>query len=174
MLSPIVSTREPVGVPRGAIAMTMMAQGARMGGERSLQFRLNANWEEIKGASATPTYMRKGRMNNNALQVSVGINVSDVRPKIDPERVVVAWVDRIGGKAIEVWSSQSGFGKMASATFSARDFAHCQAWFSTDGTDIIQVTFICDGSPSAAELAEVSEMVRSMNLGEAAPPKNCG
>jgi hypothetical protein len=110
--------------------------------------------------------MRKGRKNNNALQVCVLINTSDARPEIDPESVVLAWVKRIGGKVTEVSSSESGFGQAASATFSARDFAHCQAWFATDGADIIQATFICDGAPGADELREVSEMVRSMNLGE--------
>jgi hypothetical protein len=147
-----------------------------MDSARSLQFRLNPNWEEIKEISETPTYMRKGRTNNNALQVSVLINTSDKRPEIDPERVIVAWVKRIGGKAVEISpsDSESCFGKAASATFSARDFAYCQAWFSTDGADLIQATFICDGSPSADELSEVSEMVRTMNLGEAIPSKKSG
>jgi hypothetical protein len=108
-----------------------------MGGARSLQLRLNANWEEIKGVSkTTQTYMRKARTNNNALQVSVLINTSGVRPNIDPEKLVVAWVERIGGEVVEVSSSKSGLGKMASATFSARDFAHCQAWFATDGARV--------------------------------------
>jgi hypothetical protein len=141
---------------------------------RSLQFRLNPSWEEIEGISETPTYMRKGRTNNNALQVSVLINTSDICPEIDPERVIVAWVKRIGGKAVEISPSESCFGKAASATFSARDFAYCQAWFSTDGADLIQATFICDGSPSADELSEVSQMVRTMNLGEAIPLKKSG
>jgi hypothetical protein len=145
-----------------------------MGWVRSLQIRLHANWEEIKGASKTPTYMRKVRANNNAFQVSVAIRTSDVRAEIDPEKFVVAWVKRIGGQVVEVSSSESDFGKMASATFSARDFAHCQAWFSTDGADTIQATFICDRTPSADELAEVSEMVRSMSLGKSAPSKNRG
>jgi hypothetical protein len=146
--------------------------GAGMGGARSLQLQLNANWEEVMWVSKFPvymTYMRKGRTNNNALQVGVAINTSDVRPEINPEKFIVTWVEGIGGEVVKMSSSESGFGKMASATFSARDFAHCQAWFSTDGVDIIQATFICDGPLGADELTEVSEMVRSMNLGEAAP-----
>jgi hypothetical protein len=137
-----------------------------MSSARSLQLRPNANWEQIKGVSETATYMRKGRKNNNALQVSVLINTSDAQPEIDPERVVFAWVKRIGAKATEISSSESSFGKTASATFSAKDFAYCQVWFSTDGADTIQATFICDGPPGSDELMEVSEMVRSMNLGE--------
>jgi hypothetical protein len=125
----------------------------------------------MKGIPPTLTYMRKGRTNNNALQVSVLSNASDVRLDIDPERVIVAWVKRIGGEVVEVSSSELGLGKMASATFSARDFAHCQAWFSTDGADTIQATFICDGAPSVDELAEVSEIVHSMNFGETTPSK---
>jgi hypothetical protein len=149
----------------------MAVPGRGMGEARSLRLHLNPNWEEVKGVSNVPTYMRKGRTNNNALQVSFAITTSDARPEINPEKVIVAWVERIGGEVVEVSSSESSFGKMASATFSARDFAHCQAWFSTDGVNIIQATFICDGPPSADELAEVSEMVRSTNLGEAAPSK---
>jgi hypothetical protein len=145
-----------------------------MGRARSLQLQLNVNWEEIKGVSKTLTYMRKGRTNNNALQISSLSITSDVRPEIDPEEFIVAWVERIGGKVVEVLSSESGLGKMAFATFSARGFAHCQAWFSTDGADTIQATFICDAQPSTDELAEVSEIVRSMNLDEAAPSKKCG
>jgi hypothetical protein len=145
------------------------APGAGMGGARSLQLQLNANWEEVKEVSkfhVYMTYMRKRRTNNNALQVSVAINTSDVRPEINPEKVIVAWVECIGGEVVKVSSSESDFGKMATATFSAKDFAHCQAWFSTDGADVIQATFICDGPPGADELTEVLEMVRSMNLGE--------
>jgi hypothetical protein len=147
----------------------MAVPGPGMGEARSLRLHLNPNWEEVKGVSNVPTYMRKGRTNNNALQVSFAITTS--RPEINPEKFIIVWVEDIGGEVGEVSSSESSFGKMASATFSAGDFAHCQAWFSTDGVNIIQATFICDGRPSADELAEVSEMVRSTNLGEAAPSK---
>jgi hypothetical protein len=152
----------------------MAVSGPDMGEARSLRLHLNPNWEEVKEVSDLPTYMRKGRTNNNALQVSFLTTTSDVHPEFNPEKFIVGWVEYIGGEVVEVWSSESSFGKMASATFCARNFAYCQAWFSTDGTDIIQATFICDGRPGADELAEVSEMVRSTNLGEVAPSKKRG
>jgi hypothetical protein len=124
-----------------------------------------------KGVSKTTlTYKRKARTNNNALQVSVLSNTSSVRPKVDAEKLIVAWVERSGGKVVEVSSPKSGLSQMASATFPERDFAY-QAWFWTDGADTIQATFICDAPPGADELAGVPEVVSSMHLGEAAPSK---
>jgi hypothetical protein len=144
-----------------------------MSKDRPFHFELDRNWEAITGPRVS-TYMRKGRDNNNALQVSFTINTSNVHPQIDPEEVVAAWVEHIGGAVIETSSSCSAFGKTASATFSARDLIYCQAWFSTDDIDTIQATFLCDGQPSDAELAEVSQMVHSMRLGAAEPTKKSG
>jgi len=144
-----------------------------MAEDRHLLIELDGNWEAVAGPK-TCSYMRKGRINNNALQVSIAVNNSNARLQIEPEELIVAWVQRIGGSNMRVSPCQSQFGKMVTVTFSAGDFAHCRAWFSTDGMSTIQATFICDGQPSDAELTEVSQMARSMRLAQAKPTKKSG
>jgi hypothetical protein len=127
---------------------------------------LNENWELVANASGPPTFMRKGRRNNNALQISKAIN-KDGKPLVpepDVEKIAEASVARFGGKPTRIFSGVCHFGKFGSAVFAVNNFAHCQIWSITDGVHFLTATFICDSSPAAEELSEVEKMVMSLTL----------
>lgn len=138
-----------------------------MGQSRRLQIRLNPNWEEVTNPK-TLTFMRRGRTNNNAFQVSFAISASRKPHLMIPTSTVVTWAEGIGGSVIKVSSGEVRFGEYASATFTWNEFVYCQAWFLTDGVDTVQSTFICDGPPSLIELSEVAEMATRMTFAEVA------
>jgi len=127
---------------------------------------LSANWELVRDPLQIPAFMRKGRGNNNALQISTSINKDGklLVPEPDVEKIAEASVSRLGGKPTRIFSGVCEFGKFGSAIFAAKDFAHCQLWSITDGIHFLTATFICDALPTAEEMSEVEKMMMSLTL----------
>jgi len=127
---------------------------------------LNENWELVGNASQPPAFMRKGRINNNALQISTSINKEEkpLMPEPDVEKIAGASVARFGGKPTKVFNGVCRFGKFGSSVFAVNNFAHCQIWSITNGVHFLTATFICDSAPTAEEMNEVEQMVMSLTL----------
>lgn len=141
------------------------------GSSIKLNIALNENWKSVSGDSElTKTLMRRGRANNNALQISWISWESEDGAPIDPQFLLPRWIARLGA-TIDEFSFDHSDGRRATARFEADGFAYGQAWCVVDGDNLINVTFICDELPSADELREVEQMVESLGVVEGPPAR---
>ena len=133
---------------------------------------LNPSWERVDNPSVPFTFMRMGRSNSNALQISFAWNKE--RKHLDKNTTVEILAsklveDQLNGIPLRKYAGNCRYGKFASIIFSAENFAHCQVWFISNGIHFLAATFICDAPPALEELAEAEAMALSLCFKE--PPK---
>lgn len=132
---------------------------------------VNSNWERILGVSTIPTFMRKHRENENALQISWISIPKDKSVQMNLEEFAIEWAKSIGGVVEQTTNGIAKYGKFGSAIFKAREFPYCQVWMVSDGANFLSATFICSHFPSDNDLREVHEMVLSLRPDAATQPK---
>ncbi len=119
------------------------------------------NWELVPTGGRIPAYMRKGRTNNNALQVSTLSTHEGQTLELDLAETVAKWTQALGGRVISTVEGDCSFGKYAKAEFEKAGFSHCEVWQLSDGQSVLSVTYICDAPPTVPELEEVRNMALS-------------
>jgi hypothetical protein len=127
-----------------------------------LIFLLPKNWEEVPGGGAS-TYMRKGRTNTNALQISLTSWNAKDNVKLDPPQFLAKWLDSINAQHVVPMESYEPE-RMATARFTGFEQPYCRAWTIVEETDLISATFICDAVPTVGEVEEVENMILTLGV----------
>jgi hypothetical protein len=125
----------------------------------------------VNNPSGPPTFMRKGRLNNNAFQISFAWNEKGkpLSKDIPVEMLARDLVEKqLKGKPLQEFAGDCRYGNFVSVVFSAETFSHCQVWCVTNGIHLIFATFICETPPTPSELNEVEEMALSLHFKESA------
>ena len=136
-----------------------------------LDMEVNSSWEKIEGVSSIPTFMRKGRGDENALQIS-WISIPKDKPvQMDVEEFAIEWAKSIGGVVQRTSNGAARYGKFGSAIFKAKEYPYCQVWMVSDGANFLSATFVCSHFPTNIELVEVQEMVLSLRPDSPTPIK---
>ena len=133
---------------------------------------LDPSWEMVDGPYNPPAFMKKGRANNNAFQISSAWNDGgkslgkSITTEVLARDLVVR---RLNGVPLREYTGRCRYGEFTSVIFSAQTFAHCQVWCVSNGIHIISATFICDWPPTQEELEEVEGMALSLHFKEPLP-----
>ena len=134
---------------------------------------LSDKWRTVENPGGPWTLKKKNGADDNAFQISSMQRRSG--KKLDPKPNLLEFASKFatsnGGVVTESHAGEYTFGQFGSAVFKAGGRPYCQCWTITDGVHFIFATYICDATPDAGELRDVSAMALSLKLIDAAPTK---
>lgn len=158
-------------IPNQASAKDPQKQSPNL--EKRLKLQLSEHWKDVTHLyeDATFTYRRTLPGSSGILQVRIAEYQGGKPPHPSEAELIEFSVasgrENHGGQLKGTLHGRNQLGTFGSAVFRSKDNAQAtyyQAWFSTNGKDIVYVTYQTKSSPDKAELAEIEAIVEHLDF----------